>query len=587
MVAAGGELDLLSLGQLCRLVPGGADASLDAVDSKEALRVWLQSRLQQCPRPQPEAAHADPGSATRHADAEAAESGKVTAPAPSPAPAEDAASGKAAAAAPATGPAAPAAPAKAAGSDQAAAPAATAPAAEAAAPSAAAEALGDGYAIAEGFWVRMREEAGAQLAGLTGRVTKVMDLTARAGVRLLTVTMDGGGTNTVREPHVSHDRTRLSQVLRVADVPGRGRGVLAMCDVPRGTLLMKDEAIASRTFQVRWKTDVPETPFEAFGDIARQMHSRKDLPSLHVDGKPVEADVGGRPDGVEKAEWDTLVRTAQLNSFFRPVEFEKTRVRVAEQRLYPRASFLNHSCAPNAVMHDDGYVRAVMDLRRGDEVFISYMTEQELLRPTDQRRKRLSSSHQFVCLCSRCEAPSKAELQLTACPAGSKEKQSEADFDRLLLEIEAWDAQGRPRELAAAVHQRCGAFERDCGLGVHHWRRIAARQGYVDTGSALLDDPDMTPEAAMALQKIVQGKDSGKQKKLAGKTKLRADVAAALHSLISSRNQYLPEYAYGNRDLLHDYLQLSVRQFEEGGGRLPMCKAVFGQYADLQCFDTG
>ncbi|EKX51700.1 hypothetical protein GUITHDRAFT_55948, partial [Guillardia theta CCMP2712] len=70
--------------------------------------------------------------------------------------------------------------------------------------------------------------------------------------------------------------------------------------------------------------------------------------------------------------------------------------------LYPLASFINHSCEPNAIISFDGnklVVRALENIPRGTEITIAYV---ELYAPLDVRRDALLSRKGFLCRCSRC-----------------------------------------------------------------------------------------------------------------------------------------------------------------------------------------
>eukprot|EP00929_Paragymnodinium_shiwhaense_P035901 TRINITY_DN19316_c0_g2_i3.p1 TRINITY_DN19316_c0_g2~~TRINITY_DN19316_c0_g2_i3.p1 ORF type:complete len:521 (+),score=108.84 TRINITY_DN19316_c0_g2_i3:115-1677(+) len=75
--------------------------------------------------------------------------------------------------------------------------------------------------------------------------------------------------------------------------------------------------------------------------------------------------------------------------------------------IYPTASRINHSCAPNVacyVADDDGtlVVRALRPIAAAQELCFSYLGSTALLSPTWQRRRRLKASKEFFCQCARC-----------------------------------------------------------------------------------------------------------------------------------------------------------------------------------------
>ncbi|CAK6980170.1 N-lysine methyltransferase SMYD2-B-like isoform X2 [Scomber scombrus] len=80
--------------------------------------------------------------------------------------------------------------------------------------------------------------------------------------------------------------------------------------------------------------------------------------------------------------------------------------------IYPDVALINHSCLPSVIVTYDGMsaeVRAVKDMKPGDEVLISYI---DLLYPTDDRNNRLRESYYFTCDCQECKSKSKDKAKL-------------------------------------------------------------------------------------------------------------------------------------------------------------------------------
>ncbi|XP_061842953.2 N-lysine methyltransferase SMYD2-A-like [Nerophis lumbriciformis] len=80
--------------------------------------------------------------------------------------------------------------------------------------------------------------------------------------------------------------------------------------------------------------------------------------------------------------------------------------------VYPDLALINHSCLPSVIVTYNGTwaeVRAVTDMKPGDEVLISYI---DLLYPTDDRNKRLRESYYFTCDCQECKSRSKDKVKL-------------------------------------------------------------------------------------------------------------------------------------------------------------------------------
>eukprot|EP00386_Alphamonas_edax_P004272 GDKI01013499.1.p1 GENE.GDKI01013499.1~~GDKI01013499.1.p1 ORF type:complete len:582 (-),score=201.21 GDKI01013499.1:208-1857(-) len=77
--------------------------------------------------------------------------------------------------------------------------------------------------------------------------------------------------------------------------------------------------------------------------------------------------------------------------------------------VYFISSFLAHSCLPNAVWHydaqDNFVLRARTHIKTGEELSVSYLSEDALFEPTPMRQKTLESTKSFICTCIRCTSP--------------------------------------------------------------------------------------------------------------------------------------------------------------------------------------
>ncbi|KFG62545.1 putative histone lysine methyltransferase, SET [Toxoplasma gondii RUB] len=108
--------------------------------------------------------------------------------------------------------------------------------------------------------------------------------------------------------------------------------------------------------------------------------------------------------------------------------------------IYFMPSFSSHSCLPNALWFTDEdhtfVLRSRADIAAGDEVTLTYLSEDDLMRPTLQRRKVLSETKDFICTCERCSAPVDFSrgFRCPACGIGSI--YVEPDAELTLEEIE-------------------------------------------------------------------------------------------------------------------------------------------------------
>ncbi|XP_068609578.1 N-lysine methyltransferase SMYD2-like [Brachionichthys hirsutus] len=80
--------------------------------------------------------------------------------------------------------------------------------------------------------------------------------------------------------------------------------------------------------------------------------------------------------------------------------------------IYPDVALINHSCLPSVIVTYDGTsaeVRAVQDMKPGDELLISYI---DPLYPTEDRNNRLRESYYFTCGCQECRSKSMDKTKL-------------------------------------------------------------------------------------------------------------------------------------------------------------------------------
>ena len=80
--------------------------------------------------------------------------------------------------------------------------------------------------------------------------------------------------------------------------------------------------------------------------------------------------------------------------------------------MLPMVSMINHSCCPNVELRPELpntlHVHASTELQADEELMVSYLTEQQLGLPVEQRMEELQSSFGFACACVRCEAEARA-----------------------------------------------------------------------------------------------------------------------------------------------------------------------------------
>eukprot|EP00928_Gymnodinium_smaydae_P078434 TRINITY_DN623_c1_g4_i1.p1 TRINITY_DN623_c1_g4~~TRINITY_DN623_c1_g4_i1.p1 ORF type:complete len:599 (+),score=140.89 TRINITY_DN623_c1_g4_i1:208-1797(+) len=123
------------------------------------------------------------------------------------------------------------------------------------------------------------------------------------------------------------------------------------------------------------------------------------------------------------------------------------------------SSFMSHSCFPNAFWHydgDDHVLRAREAIGVGDEVCISYLSEDWLVRSAAERRQDLLDTKRFLCVCPRCaEGPDLCRgFVCSGCGAGEVFPPARRPPSSGLSED--GDEREAPPELSAAICRACG-----------------------------------------------------------------------------------------------------------------------------------
>eukprot|EP00434_Breviolum_minutum_P033173 symbB.v1.2.029353.t1/scaffold3203.1/size61338/2 len=68
-------------------------------------------------------------------------------------------------------------------------------------------------------------------------------------------------------------------------------------------------------------------------------------------------------------------------------------------------AFISHDCRPNCMWHYEGdsfILRARCDISEGEEITVSYLSEESLLESIESRRAQLEATKHFLCNCNTC-----------------------------------------------------------------------------------------------------------------------------------------------------------------------------------------
>ncbi|GLC36351.1 hypothetical protein PLESTB_000770900 [Pleodorina starrii] len=233
-------------------------------------------------------------------------------------------------------------------------------------------------------------------------------------------------------------------LVQVAEIAGRGRGVIAAANLEPGQLVLVSKPLAYVTCPMG-AIPSPEELVDAIRESSYSHEELRSLDSLYagVDLEDEETDgdselddmklfgiIGCNSFGEEFADFPTCAArsanpagagtgagisasgtssasgtvTSSSSSSSSSSCGDPHPHQVGHLGLFPSFSMLNHSCLPNAVNFVVGgrmMVVAARSIREGSEVLINYLGRASL-RPVDERQAQLAEGYHFSCDCPRC-----------------------------------------------------------------------------------------------------------------------------------------------------------------------------------------
>jgi hypothetical protein len=165
---------------------------------------------------------------------------------------------------------------------------------------------------------------------------------------------------------------------RLLSASGKGVGVFALIDMPQGTEIFSEEALISIEAIPPSKGQVEE----AVGNLSQADSAR----FYALTSKP--------------PPYTSLPLAIYMNNAFTRTQYTELFVEIAK---------MNHSCAPNAIFvfhpHTNrGMVRLVRNVKKGQEINISYLAFDGISQTCEERKKDLAENWNFDCRCEGCGA---------------------------------------------------------------------------------------------------------------------------------------------------------------------------------------
>ncbi|KAF5834973.1 hypothetical protein DUNSADRAFT_8073 [Dunaliella salina] len=312
--------------------------------------------------------------------------------------------------------------------------------------------------------------------------------------------------------------------IKVIEMPGKGRGIVASADLKPGTLLLAvppvaylcevdaprpsgetlvDEIIDKGLWKHSWMqslydgsyqgTSMPslDMPSVASGSNAstREVLDEENSPSSQRAGTSSGATNSGGPSttnpeaacmqsGFSPEDKTRIAKMTKFNCFGDNREDDALcavsgRPSAGHIGIWGPFAMLNHSCAPNTMNYvvdtaNQGImvVRAAKAIAQGEEVTISYMGRPQL-RPVGPRQVKLLSDYGFECDCQRCLQEQALEEKLGDLYEGLWDEVSERrrpEFDEACLTYaetgDEEDLQALHEHLQASMTQLLGKLQK-------------------------------------------------------------------------------------------------------------------------------
>ncbi len=198
--------------------------------------------------------------------------------------------------------------------------------------------------------------------------------------------------------------------------PGLGYGLIALTDLPQGTVVLRERALAvlraSELGLMIAEDPHLQTELQDAEEAALFSDERYWPAAVQASDVMLElfaSRVFAKLPAAQQYKWLSLADSFSMPPGKSPGNIVRsnafTDVSVGDTYLYEVLSRANHSCRPNISRAFEGPSVVVTTTRAvvmGEPLVISYLSDAVLARPTDERRAALRHKFRFLCECERC-----------------------------------------------------------------------------------------------------------------------------------------------------------------------------------------
>ncbi|KAF2438447.1 SET domain-containing protein [Karstenula rhodostoma CBS 690.94] len=175
------------------------------------------------------------------------------------------------------------------------------------------------------------------------------------------------------------------KIYAVQDIPGKGRGLIAIKDIAKGTRVISEKPIITMSNIIASIQQLDSCILDQVSSLSKgDMREFLSMANAH-----------GGTNSIER--WHGILRTNAL-----PMGPD-----LDAGGIFLHACRINHACDSNAVNYwnenlDQLTIHAIRDIRKGEEITISYLAA---LRNRQARQKDLLHNFGFTCACQLCCLP--------------------------------------------------------------------------------------------------------------------------------------------------------------------------------------
>ncbi|OQS01104.1 hypothetical protein ACHHYP_01825 [Achlya hypogyna] len=236
---------------------------------------------------------------------------------------------------------------------------------------------------------------------------------------------------------------------------GGGRGYYAACDMPAGTLLLRERAY------VQWP-DVEDRDalLVATVDQILQCDDADDIASNMAPLHPVQlTDLPPPLLSAAKAQYTNALQSV-LSNYKRSGEFDKwlqvvlgMQCNAFSSGVFLHTAMFNHDCNPNCVKFTPltslgvSEVRAARPIAKGEQLMISYLYPREQSR--ERRQAQLAKQFGFDCRCDLC---GRGDVFSAAPPTAATSEVSLAEVEKTAGTLEELFADNPSANAATVLH---------------------------------------------------------------------------------------------------------------------------------------